>query len=167
MKTRIALLLIFAALSGCEEKPKSALDDLPYWKWKHVSNIDPITDVESVSAVLSSGPLGDGSFSPAELHYRCRGGEFEVYVAWNRYVGIDRKVTSRIDKDPVSTSSWGWSGDGKVSFYPGSSVELANKLALSKSFHVRVNAVGGELTARFDNPGISSEVSGVREKCGS
>ncbi|WP_236238369.1 hypothetical protein [Pseudomonas faucium] len=159
-------MLVLATLSGCEEKPKSALDDLPYWKWKHVSNIDPITDLESVSAVLSSGPLGDGSFSPAELHYRCKGGVFEVYVAWNRYVGTDRQVTSRIDKDPASTSSWGWSEDGKVSFYSGNSVELANRLALSKSFYVRISAVGGELTARFDNPGIISEVSDVRQKCG-
>ena len=166
MKIRIVLFLVLAALSGCEEKPKSALDDLPYWKWKHFSNVDPVTDRESISAVLSSGPIGGSSLSPAELHYRCSDGVFEIYVAWNRYIGSDVQVTTRIDKDPASTSSWGWSDSKKVSFYPGNAMELADKLAASKTLYVRVNPEGGELTARFDNPGAVSEVSAVRGKCG-
>ncbi len=166
MKIRIAIFLALAALSGCEKKPKSALDDLPYWKWKHVSSIDPVTDLESISAVLSSGPLGDSSLSPAELHYRCRGGAFEIYVAWKRYIGSGVQVTTRIDKEQASTSSWEWDGDKKVAFYPGNIEELANKLASSKTYYVRVNSPGGELTARFENPGAVAEVSAVREKCG-
>lgn len=166
MKTWIALLLGAFAVTGCEKEPRSALDDLRYWKWQHLSSVDPITDVEYTSAILSSGPISDASLAPAELHFRCRAGEFEIYVAWNRYVGPGQQVVSRIDKEAPDTSAWSWSSNGKISFYPRDSIDLADKLSKSKTYVVRVNNRGMELTANFDKVGSPSEISGVRKKCG-
>lgn len=161
----MAVLLGTLLVAGCEKEPKLSVDDLPYWKWRQLTEIDPITDVESRSAILTSGPVSDGGYKPAELHFRCLSGKFDVYVSWSRYIGSKPRVDTRIDSDLHEPNVWGGSTDGTVSFYPFVSRAFLNRLAESKTYLVRVDSSNSPVTAKFETSNVKEQIRSVRAAC--
>lgn len=161
------VLLTSLILVGCkEDKKESVLQDLPYWKWKTVTNKDPMTDVESTSVFLTSGPISDGTYAPAELHFRCTQGLFEVYVGWRKYMGSGKhSVTTRVDDDQAEPNKWDASSDGRTSFYPFADSRFLDRLSKSTTYLVQVDNRGEKLRAKFNTSAMSSEVAKVRSEC--
>lgn len=161
-----ALAALGLSVSGCGEKAPPSQIDLPYGKWSHFKNKDPITDVESISIVLSSQPLADGDLTPAELHVRCLGGNLEIYVSWNRYIGSEHNVDSRIDSDQHQPNKWSASSDGKSSFYPYVDKDYLKRIRSSEKYIVRVESFGGRsLTAHFNTTKLNEEAGPTIDSC--
>ena len=164
---RIGVLVALGiSVSGCGEESPSIKMDLPYGKWSHFNKKDPVTDVESTSVVLSSQPLSDGDLTPAELHIRCLGGALEVYVSWNRYIGSEHNVDSRVDSDQHEPNRWSASSDGKSSFYPYVDKQYLDRLRSSDIYIVRVETFGGKIiTANFNTKKLNEEAGPAIDAC--
>lgn len=162
----IAFVVAVFSVSGCEKQSgEDLLSQLPYWKWVHSESKDALTDSKFTSAVLKSGPVSDGAAAPAEMHFRCSGGKMDFYISWNRYVGSDPLVDTRVDNDMHEPSRWHGSADGKTTFYPFFSASFLDRLSASKSYVARVSAPAGEITAKFDTSKVLKETKGIRDEC--
>ena len=162
----IAVMVATVLIAGCEkQKSDEVLTDLPYGKWVHIENKDALTDIKTSSTILKSWPVSDGNPSPVEMHFRCSEGRLDFYLSWNRYVGSDPLVDTRIDSDPHQPNTWEASTNGESTFYPFFNSAYLDRLASSTSYIARVSAPDRDITAKFDTSKLQQETKTIREEC--
>lgn len=161
-----AVLFCAIAASGCEKRDDAVKIDAPKSKWVNSHTKDPIDDSESISVVLGSDSMSDGRGVPAELHLRCSAGKLEVYISWNRYIGSEHFLDTRIDSDPHEPNKWWASSDGKSSFYPFVAPGYLKRLRSSSMYAARVEISGANpVTAMFDTSRLEVEAGPLIDSC--
>lgn len=135
-------------------------------KWQTSTDKDPLTD-KSVHYAMLKADEGRGRFGDQiDLIIRCKSGQTEAYINWSTFLGSERlSVTSRIDKSPASTSSWGISTDHKASFMP-QQVATLKRFEGASSFVVSLTPYSeSPVTAIFDITGASDAFKDIRRDC--
>jgi len=135
-------------------------------KWISSQKIDPLTDKKRYFFALPADSGENDYGKKPTLFVRSDGGEEELFIVWDTYLGNDtddykydsKYVTIRIDSDPPATKLWGNSTDDKASFCPWNDVhDMIRRIGEGSKLVARCTPYGDSpITAVFDIRGLKA-----------
>jgi hypothetical protein len=85
-------------------------------KWGVSTKVDPIDDAKTVTLYLEAAVTEPPAEKAAFLFLRCRRGETNVYITWNRPLA-NGEVMVRLGKAAAKRQYWNLSTDNEATFY--------------------------------------------------
>jgi type VI secretion system protein VasI len=128
--------------------------------WSIDESIDPLTDTPTLFALLPSSERN------AAISLRCKGGETDVLLNVNKYLGSDSVVvTLRLDSEQPRKERWTISTDHKAAFAP-KAFDLTAKLARAGRLVTQVAPYSSSpITSTFDLTGVGAVIEKLRRTC--
>ena len=135
-------------------------------KWVVSSKTNPIDDSETITLLLQAdegkGMMGE----PVSLIIRCKSGEIELFISWNRYLGSEAYVIYRVGSYEAQRDMWSLSSNSQASFYPNKPVLLIRSLLASDRFVAQVTPYSeSPITAVFDIKGLGEAIKPLQKVC--
>lgn len=143
--------------------------------WVTNTNINPVDDTKTVTAVLNADEGQSRFDGPVSLVVRCQSNRTDLFARWRDYLGDDSNsvyeewkwVTVRVGSNPASREKWSLSTDNEATFAPGSPIGLLKRLADEDRLVLQTTPYNeSPVTAVFDMTGFREAVAPVAEECG-
>ena len=139
--------------------------DNPKRKWGVNIKVSPIDDAKIVTLYLEAAGTEPSVEKAPFLFLRCRRGETNAYITWNKRLAHG-EVVVRLGKKAAERQYWNLSTDNEATFYAGDSVAFIRSLMESDRLVAQVDLKGeGSVSAVFELAGLASAVTPLRDSC--
>lgn len=148
---------------GLDKKQTTATDIKDKGKWSVLIQTNPLDDSQTVSLSLEAD---SGQGKPIYFIARCQSNKTEVYISWNRFLGLDEtQVTLRVGTNKSINSTWDISTDNKATFHRRP-IQLLKEMLSSDKILAQVTPYSeNPVTASFDTKGLVNAIKPLRETC--
>ncbi len=154
---------------------KHNLDDAPIFmdkslavnigNWFVFEEVNPVDDSQMITLILPASSSENNLTNGASIIVRCQSHKTQVYINWNKYLGGETSVLTRIDSDTAVTSQWTLSTDRKATFHKNPPA-LLNMLDTADRLVAQITPYNDNpITAIFDIKGLSSALIPLRKAC--
>ena len=139
-------------------------DFTPLGDWDMDVSLNPIDD--SLTIVLTVKSYNTkSSGGPIHLILRCKSNKTEAYISWNKDLGSDAFVLTRIGKEKAKTSEWNLSTDNTASFHPRPISFIKNMFGKHKLVAQITPYKDNPITTTFKISRIENAVQQLRKTC--
>lgn len=133
--------------------------------WMLEQRTDALSDEKFMTAFTAEESAG---FPSKVLAIRCRGGDLEVFVRFQKYLG-DRqiRVISRVDRDRPRNEEWdAWAAASGTVLYVPNAVPMTRDLVKGSSFIVEATDYRGVVhRATFSLAEAEPKITAVMKQC--
>lgn len=166
-KTLDSLLKTLEQLSKTNKLSTTGPIDPENGYWQVSEDIDPIDDSKTTLLYVQAESVVSRFGQTPTLAIKCKGPELNLYINWSTYIGREKLVEIRFDKEKSEKRLWELSTDGQATFYPSNYLwNLLERLKNAKKLAAKITpSNSNSITEVFKIEGISNTIKIIHQAC--